>query len=126
VEVEEGSSSRVSSHCLQGLSPLASPETGAGGAGGEADEWGGSGGAAASGWSGATAAYGGGFTSKSKSIKDRWRVGSSCRIGFLGELTGVGVFPDMASIMGWSVGDSWINGCSQEGGSSTKVCHISI
>jgi hypothetical protein len=71
------------------------------------------------------AAYGGGFTSKSKSIKDGWRVGS-CRIGFLGELTGVGVFPNMASIVGRSVGDSWINGCSQEGGSSSKVCHIRI
>jgi hypothetical protein len=71
-------------------------------------------------------AYGGGFTSKSKSIKDGWRIGSSYRIGFLGEVTGMGVFPDTASIIGWSAGDSWINGCSQEGGSSTKVCHIRI
>jgi hypothetical protein len=126
VEVEEGSSSGVSSHCLWGLSPLASLETGAGGADGEADEWGGSGGPAASGWSSAAEAYGGGFTSKSKSIKDGWRIGSSCRIGFLGEVTGMGVFPDMASIVGRSAGDSWINGCSQEGGSSTKVCHIRI
>jgi hypothetical protein len=39
VEVEEGSSPGVSSCCIQGLSPLASPETGAGGADGEADEW---------------------------------------------------------------------------------------
>jgi hypothetical protein len=124
VEVEEGSSSGASSHCLQGLSPLTGPETGAGGADGEADEWGTLEGPAASGWSGVAAAYGGGFTSKSKSIKDGWRVGSSCRIGFLGELMGVGVFPDMASIAGQSVGASWINGCSQEGGSSTKVCHI--
>jgi hypothetical protein len=44
VEVEEGSSSRISSCCLWGLSPLAGPETGAGGADGEADEWGDSGG----------------------------------------------------------------------------------
>jgi hypothetical protein len=65
-----------------------------------------------------------GLASKSKSIKDGWEVGSSCRIGFLGELTGVGAFPNMASIVGWSVGASWINGHSQEGGSSTKVCHI--
>jgi hypothetical protein len=70
VEVEEGSSSGVSSHCLRGLSPLASPETGAGGADGEADEWGGSGGPAASGWNSVAEAYGRGFTSKSKSIKD--------------------------------------------------------
>jgi hypothetical protein len=84
------------------------------------------GGPAASGWSGTAAAYGGGFTSKSKCIKDGWRIGSFCRIGFLGEVTGMGVFPDMASIVGWSAGDSWINGCSQEGGSSTKVCHIRI
>jgi hypothetical protein len=126
VEVEEGSSSGVSSCCLRGLSPLAGLETRAGGADGEADKWGGSGGPAASGWSGTAAAYGGGFTSKSKSIKDGWRIGSSCRIGFLGELTGVGVFPDMASIVGRSVGDSWINGHSQEGGSSTKVWHIRI
>jgi hypothetical protein len=104
VEVEEGSSSEVSSRCLQGLSPLAGPETGAGGADGEADEWGGSEEPAASGWSGAAAAYGGGFTSQSKSIKDGWTVGSSCRIGFLGELMGVGVFPDTASIAGRSVG----------------------
>jgi hypothetical protein len=124
VEVEEGSSSGVSSHCLQGLSPLAGPETGAGGADGETDEWGGSEEPAASGWSGAAAAYGWGFTSQSKSIKDGWRIGSSCRIVFLGELTGVGVFPDMTSIAGQSVGAPWINGCSQEGGSSTKVCHI--
>jgi hypothetical protein len=124
VEVEEGSSSGVSSCCLRGLSPLTSPETG--GADGEADEWGGSGGPAASGWSSTAAAYGGGFTLKSKSIKDRWRIGSSCRIGFLGDVTGMGVFPDMASIVGRSAGDSWINGCSQEGGSSTKVCHIRI
>jgi hypothetical protein len=55
------------------------------------------------------AAYGGVFTSQSKSIKDGWRVGSSCRIGFLGELTGVGMFPDMASIAGQSVGAPWIN-----------------
>jgi hypothetical protein len=68
VDVEEGSSSGVSSCCLQGLSPLVGPETG--GADGEADKWGGSGGPAASGWSSAAAAYGGGFTSKSKSIKD--------------------------------------------------------
>jgi hypothetical protein len=124
VEVEEGSSSGVSSHCLWGLSPLAGLENRAGGAGGEADEWGGSGGPAASGWSSAAAAYGRGFTSKSKSIKDGWRISSSCRIGLLGELMGVGVFPDTASIVGQSVGDSWINGCSQEGGSSTKVCHL--
>jgi hypothetical protein len=63
----------------------------------------------------------GGLASKSKSIKDRWEVGSSCRIDFLGELTGVGVFPNTAIIMGRSVGASWINGYSQEGGSSTKV-----
>jgi hypothetical protein len=112
VEVEEGSSSGVSSHCLWGLIPFTGLETGAGDADGEADEWGGSGGPAASGWSGMSAAYGGGFTSKSKSIKDGWRVSSSCRIGFLGELTGMGVFPDMASIVGQSVGDSWINGHS--------------
>jgi hypothetical protein len=124
VEVEEGSSSEVSSCCLRGLSPLAGPETRAGGADGEADEWGGSVEPSASRWSGAAAAYGGGFTSQSKSIKDGWRVGSSYRIGFLGELTGVGVFPDMASIAGQSVGAPWINGRSQEGGSSTKVCHI--
>jgi hypothetical protein len=98
VEVEEGSSSGVSSRCLRDLSPLAGPEARAGGAGREADEWGGSEEPAASGWSGAAAAYGGGFTSQSKSNKDGWRVGSSCRIGFLGELTGVGVFPDTASI----------------------------
>jgi hypothetical protein len=67
------------------------------------------GGAAACGWSGAAAAYGGGLASKSKSIKDGWEVGSSCRIGFLGELTGVGAFPNTASIVGWSVGASWIN-----------------
>jgi hypothetical protein len=126
VEVEEGSSSGVSSCCLWGLSPLTCLETGVEGADEEADEWGGSGGPAASGWSSAAAAYGRGFTSKSKSIKDVWRVGSSCRIGFLGEFMGVGVFPNMASIVGWSVGDSWINGRSQEGGSSTKVCHIRI
>jgi hypothetical protein len=106
VEVEEGSSSGVSSHCLWGLSSLAGLETGVGGADREADEWGGSGGPAASGWSDTAAAYGRGFTSKSKSIKDGWRIGSSCRIGLLGELTGVGVFPNMASIVGWSVGDS--------------------
>jgi hypothetical protein len=58
------------------------------------------------------------------SIKDGWRVGSSCRIGFLGELTGVGVFPDTVSIAGQSVGAPWINGQSQEGGPSTKVCQI--
>jgi hypothetical protein len=121
VEVEDGSSSGISSRCLRGLSPLAGPETGVGGADGEADEWGGSEGAAASGWSGTAAAYGGGLASKSKSIKDGWKVGSSCRIGFLGELTGVGAFPNTASIVGWSVGASWINGHSQEGGSSTKV-----
>jgi hypothetical protein len=125
VEVEEGSSSELtSSHCLRGLSPLAGPETRAGGAYREADEWGDSGGPAASGWSGAAVAYDGGFTSQSKSIKDGWRVGASCRIGFLGELTGVGVFPNTASIVGRSVGAPWINGRSQEGGSSTKVCHI--
>jgi hypothetical protein len=90
VEVEEGSSG-VSSCCLRGLSPLAGPETR--GADGEADEWGGSGGPAASGWSGTAAAYGGGFTSKSKSIKEGWRIGSSCRIGFLGEVMGMGVVP---------------------------------
>jgi hypothetical protein len=83
-------------------------------------------GLAASGWRGAAVAYGGGFTSKSMPIKDGWRIVSSCRTGLLGELTGVGVFPDMASIVSRSVGDSWINGCSQEGGSSTKVCHIRI
>jgi hypothetical protein len=55
-------------------------------------------------------------------IKDGWRIGSSCRIGLLGEVTGMGLFPNMASIVGRSAGDSWINGCSQEGGSSTKVC----
>jgi hypothetical protein len=44
VKVEEGSSSGISSCCLRGLSPLAGPESGAGGADGEADEWGGSGG----------------------------------------------------------------------------------
>jgi hypothetical protein len=81
-------------------------------------------GAAASGWSSAAAAYGGGLASKSKFIKDGWGVSSSCRIGFLGELTGVGVFPDTVSIKGRSVDASWINGSSQEGGSSTKVCHI--
>jgi hypothetical protein len=43
VEVEEGSSSGVSSRCLRGLSPLAGLETGAGGADREADEWEGSG-----------------------------------------------------------------------------------
>jgi hypothetical protein len=59
VEVEEGSSSGVSSCCLRGLSPIASPETGAGGTDGEADDWGGSGGPVASGWSGTAAAYGG-------------------------------------------------------------------
>jgi hypothetical protein len=69
-------------------------------------------------------AYGGEFTSKSKSIKDGWRIGSSYRIGFLGEVMGITVFPNTASIVGQSAGDSWINGCSQEGGSSTKVCHI--
>jgi hypothetical protein len=75
------------------------------------------GGAAASGWSSAAAAYGGrGVASESKSIKDGWEVGSSCRIGFFGELTGVGVFPNMASIVGRSVGASWVNGHSQEGG----------
>jgi hypothetical protein len=79
------------------------------------------GGAAASGWSSVAAAHGGGLASKSKSIKDGWEVSSSCRIGFLGELTGVGAFPDMASIVGRSVDASWINGRSQEGGSSTKV-----
>jgi hypothetical protein len=126
VEVEEGSSSGVSSHCLWGLSPLTGPETRAGGADGEADEWGGSGGPAASAWSVSAAAYGGGFTSKSKSIKAGWRISSSCRIGFLGEVMGMGVFSDTASIVGRSAGDSWINGCSQEGGSSTKVCHIRI
>jgi hypothetical protein len=124
VEVEEGSSSGVSSHCLWGLSPLASPETGVGGVDGEADEWRGSEEPAASGWSGAAVAYGRGFTSQSKSIKDGWRVGSSCRIGFLGELMGVRVFPDTASIVGQSVGAPWINGCSLEGRSSTKLCHI--
>jgi hypothetical protein len=87
VEVKEGSFSGASSHCLWGLSPLTGPETRAGGADGEADEWGGSGEPAASGWSSAAVAHGGGFTSQSKSIKDGWRVGSSCRIGFLGELT---------------------------------------
>jgi hypothetical protein len=81
---------------------------------------------AASGWSGAATAYGGGFTSKSKSIKDGWRISSSCRIGLLGEVMGMGVFPNIASIVGQSADDSWINGCSQEGGSSTKVCHIKI
>jgi hypothetical protein len=116
VEVEEGSSSGVSSLWLWGLSPLAGPETGAGGADREADEWGDSEEPSASGWSGAAAAYGGGFTSQSKSIKDGWRVASSCRIGFLGELTGVGVLPDMPSIAGQSVGAPWINGHSQEGG----------
>jgi hypothetical protein len=121
VEVEEGSSSGASSRYLRGVSPLAGPETGAGGADGEADEWGGSGGSTASGWSDMAVTYGGGFTSKSKSIKDGWRVGSSCRIGFLGELMGVGVFPNTASIAGQSVDASWINGRSQEGGSSTKV-----
>jgi hypothetical protein len=115
VEVEESASSGISSRCLRSLSPRACLETRAGGADGEADEWGGSGGAAASGWSGVAAAYGGGLASKSKSIKDGWEVGSSCRIGFLGELTGVGVFPNTASIVGRSVGASWINGCSQEG-----------
>jgi hypothetical protein len=124
VEVKDGSSSGISSHCLRGLSPLAGPETRAGGADGEADEWGGSGGAAASGWSGTAAAFGGGLASKSKSIKDGWEVSSSCRIGFLGELTGVGAFPDTASIVGRSVGASRINSLSQERGSSTKVCHI--
>jgi hypothetical protein len=83
-------------------------------------------GASSSGWSGAAVAYGGGFTSKSRSIKDGWRISSSCRIGFLGEVTGMGMFPDTANIVGWSAGNSWINGCSQEGGSSTKVCHIRI
>jgi hypothetical protein len=77
VEVEEGSSSGASFHCLQGLSPLAGLETGTGGADGKADEWGGSGEPGASGWSGTAAAYGGGFTSQSKSIKDGWRLGSS-------------------------------------------------
>jgi hypothetical protein len=112
VEVEVGSSSGVSSHCLRGLNPLAGLEARAGGADRKADKWGGSGGPAASGWSGVAAAYGGGFTSKSKSIKDRWRIGSSCRIGFLGEVMGMGVFPDTASIVGRSAGDSWINVCS--------------
>jgi hypothetical protein len=98
VEVEESSSSGAPSHCLLGLSPLNGPEADVGGADREADEWGGSGEPSASGWNGAAAAYGGGFTSQSKSIKGGWRVGSSCRIGFLGELTGLGVFPDMASI----------------------------
>jgi hypothetical protein len=51
VEVEEGSSSGASFRCLWGLSPLTGPETRAGGADGEADEWGGSGEPAASGWS---------------------------------------------------------------------------
>jgi hypothetical protein len=124
VEVEEGSSSGTSSCCLQGLTPLAGLEMGAGGSDREADEWGGSGEPSASGWSGAAVAYGGGFASQSKSIKDGWRVGSPCRLGFLGALMGVGVFPDMASIAGQSVGAPWINGHSQEGGSSTKVCHI--
>jgi hypothetical protein len=116
VEVEEGSSSGTSSHCLWGLSPPAGPETRAVGADGEADKWGGSGEPAGSGWSGVAVAYGGGFTSQSKSIKDGWRVGSSCRIGFLGELMGVGVLPNMSSIVGWSVCAPWINGRSQEGG----------
>jgi hypothetical protein len=93
VEVEEGSSSGISSRCLQGLSPLARPETRVVGADREAEEWGGTGGAAASDWSGAAAAYGRGLASESKSIKDGWEVGSSCRIAFLGELTGVGAFP---------------------------------
>jgi hypothetical protein len=84
VEVEEGSSSGISSHCLWGLGPLTGPETRDGGADGEADEWGGTEGAAASGWSGAAAAYGGGLASESKSIKDGWEVSSSPRIGFLG------------------------------------------
>jgi hypothetical protein len=61
VEVEEGSSSGVSSRCLWGLSPLAGPETRAGGADGEADEWGGSEEPSASGWSGAAVAYEGGI-----------------------------------------------------------------
>jgi hypothetical protein len=90
VEVEEGSSSGASSHCLWGLSPLTGPETGVGVADGEADEWGGSGGQlplAGAAWQQHMA---GGLLQKSKSIKDGWRVGSSCRIGFLGELTGVG------------------------------------
>jgi hypothetical protein len=116
VEVEEGSFSGISSHCLRGLSPFTSPETGAGGADWEADEWGGSGGAAASGWSGTAAAYSRGLASESKSIKDGWEVGSSCRIGFLGELTGVGAFPNTASIVGRSVGASWVNSHSQGGG----------
>jgi hypothetical protein len=126
VEVEEGSSSGISSHCLRGLTPLAGPETGVEGTDGEADEWGSSGGAADSGWSATAAAYGGGLASESKSIKDGWEVCSSCRIGFLGELTGVVAFPNITSIVGQSVDTSWINGCSQEGGSSTKVCYIRI
>jgi hypothetical protein len=73
-------------------------------------------GSTASGRSGAAAAYGGRLVSEFKFIKDRWEVGSSCRIGFLGELTGVGVFPNTASIMGRSVGVSWVNGHSQEVG----------
>jgi hypothetical protein len=73
-------------------------------------------GAAASGWSGAAAAYSGGLASESKSIKDGWEVSSSCRIGFSGELTGVGAFPNTASIVGRSVGASWVNSCSQDGG----------
>jgi hypothetical protein len=36
--VEEGSSSGIFSCCLWGLSPLTGPETGAGGADGEADD----------------------------------------------------------------------------------------
>jgi hypothetical protein len=72
-------------------------------------------------WHGSSIWWGIYFT---MSIKDGWRVGSSCRIGFLGELMGVGVFPDKASIAGRSVGALWINGHSQEGGSSTKVSHI--
>jgi hypothetical protein len=60
-------------------------------------------------------AYGGGLASESKSIKDGWEVSSSCRIGFLGELTGVGAFPNTTSIVGRSVGASWVNGRSQGG-----------
>jgi hypothetical protein len=78
------------------------------------------GGAAASGWSGAVAAYGRGLASKSKSIKDGWEVGSSCRIGFLGELTGMGVFPDTASIVGQSVGASWMNSAARKEGPLLK------
>jgi hypothetical protein len=124
VEVEEGSSSGIFFSLSMGPeSPHRSRDWG-GGADGEADEWGGSRGSAASGRSGAAAAYSGGLVSESKFIKDGWEVGFSCRIGFLRELTGVGAFPNTASIVGWSVAVSWANGRSQEGGSSIKVCHI--